>query len=343
MLFDNVSGRLGIVYNGLWDDKKLLDKVGMKEADFRLPGKEGEEKEAIQKAFKIFEGTVFERKFEQATEGNGQEREKILTLHSSSRLSLLCFYHLDGERSLTINIEGKDIKFNRSVFEFKNPVINTPSNMDVVLVSEDDKVVLFLESKFTEYYVGAAKKGSAISEKYVNKDRYSGVFYKENVLKAFGLKKITSIDDEKLSADEFKLATIDKSDVYLDGFKQMICHYMGIRRRLDKDDLQEDSSAKQKEVIEAISKEDCKIYLAEILYDNFLLPEIYSKRVLKPARAYAEYTSLYKKLAIKMNDELKKAGIADRFKVLENSLKYTEVMKNNSYLEEITKQFYRLG
>ena len=80
-----------------------------------------------------------------------------------------------------------------------------------------------------------------------------------------------------------------------------------------------------------------------LLYDNFLLPEIYSKRGLKPARAYAEYTSLYKKLAIKMNDELKKAGIADRFKVLENSLKYTEVMKNNSYLEETTKQFYKLG
>lgn len=342
MLFENVSGRLGIVYNGLWDEN-ILAKIGMSQADFRLPGKVGEEKEAIRKAYAIPADNVFDNKYQQATEGDGQESAKILALHSSSRLSLLCFYHLDGKRSLTINIDGKDIEFNTSVFEFKNPVISNPSNMDVVLISEKDNVVLFLESKFTEYYVGAAKKSSVISEKYTDKNRYSGVFYTKDSLGEFGLVKITSVDDKKIGSGEFKLADVGKSDLYLDGFKQMICHYMGIRRRLDGDGLQEDTDEKQEVVINALNREGCKVYLAEILYDNFLLPEKYSKRVLKPDTAYDNYTSLYAKLAKKMNEELLKSGKADRFKVLESSLKYTEVMKRNPYLEETTKQFYRLG
>ena len=94
-----------------------------------------------------------------AVGGSGNEGDKITTLHSSSLCALLHFYNVE-RHPLTLEFKTKNNKkveikrrviFNKSVFEFKSPVIGNPSNMDVVLIGKDENtgknIVFFLESK----------------------------------------------------------------------------------------------------------------------------------------------------------------------------------------------------
>lgn len=125
--------------------------------------------------FKFFNETVLARKFANifgiepdknwieafriVTEGQGDEIKKINNPLSSSLLSLLVFHKLfNNESEFHVVIELKDqtgesrnIRFNKCFFEVRNTVITLPSCIDVVLYSEESKIILFLESKFTEY------------------------------------------------------------------------------------------------------------------------------------------------------------------------------------------------
>ena len=91
--------------------------------------------------------------FEAATSGDGNEKSRILTLHSSSLLAFLCF---NGVANHPITIDG--IVYDEVMFEVKNDVIDAslgkPSNIDVLLMGDNRKKLLFLESKFTEYLSG---------------------------------------------------------------------------------------------------------------------------------------------------------------------------------------------
>ena len=81
--------------------------------------------------------------FEAATGGNGNEKQKILTLHSSSLLAFLCFNDVANH---PIKIKG--IVYDEVMFEVKNNVINNSpgkSNIDVILMGENRKKLLFLE------------------------------------------------------------------------------------------------------------------------------------------------------------------------------------------------------
>ena len=84
--------------------------------------------------------------FKEATSGNGNEINRIMTLHSSALLPLLCFSQVSSRRPLCID----GIKYTEVFFEVKNHVFYSPSNVDVVLKSAHGDL-LFLESKFTEY------------------------------------------------------------------------------------------------------------------------------------------------------------------------------------------------
>jgi hypothetical protein len=303
--------------------------------------------EIIKDFYKIDNPDLFDKKFEQAVSGNGDEQKKILTLHSSSRLALLVFYNVDNNHIFTLNIEGKDIEFNFSTFEFKNPVIRYPSNMDVVLVSSDRKTVLFLESKFSEYYMSAAESGGAISVQYA-KNEYSKFFYdteEEGVddwLKSIGID--TTYNPKETEQKKFKLSTIDKSLNYLDGFKQMISHYVGIRRRIkEHEHIAFDLEPKNKEtvelILEALKNPESKVYLGEILYDKFYDPEDCEDQP-NPQTVLGNYSKLYSHLADKMNDIIKEDGLADKFVVLKDEITYSEVMKRHLYLEPMTRYFY---
>ena len=98
--------------------------------------------------------------FHDVINGEGQERFKINTLHSSSLLGLLCFYKVSKDNVLRIRLpfNGKKIEFcfDEVKFEKTNPVFSKSrgkSSIDVALYGEanGEKVALYLESKFTEY------------------------------------------------------------------------------------------------------------------------------------------------------------------------------------------------
>ena len=105
----------------------------------------------VKDVFKI-DDPMFCSKFVQAISGDGQEANKIMTLHSSSLASLLVFYSVSKDNPIYVMVDGKEEKFTESLFEVKNEVSDGSgnfSNVDVVL--RGDNCILYLESKFSEY------------------------------------------------------------------------------------------------------------------------------------------------------------------------------------------------
>ena len=100
--------------------------------------------EILRETFDI-KSNKWDKLFLQATNGKGQEHNRILTLHSSTLMAILCFHNV-YENPITIDNEI----YNQCWFEVRNNVYDSASSVDVVLKSESGNL-LFLESKFTEY------------------------------------------------------------------------------------------------------------------------------------------------------------------------------------------------
>jgi len=254
------------------------------------------------------------------------------------------------EKPITLNIDGTSTVFDYSTFEFKNPVIGYPSNMDIVLLSKDRRVVLFLESKFSEYYMSASKSSSFISKRYMT-DPFSGPIYAQLIGTEVGchseIMTYTDNNGKEKTRDGFTLYMKDGSDNYLDGIKQMISHYVGIRRRLRgtaKDVLKADTESPQnreisEEVLSALKRSDSKIYLGEILFDGFFLPK--GCEGADPTEIYRSYSKLYEMLDRILNSDIKKNSLESKFKVLETDLKYTDVIRDNEeQIDPAVVRFY---
>ena len=263
---------------------------------------------------------LFRQKFAMACgcSGNGHEYMKMTTLHSSTLLALLFFYNVTEENKLTIDGIGT---FYKSVFKFVSPVIDKGHNtcVDVVLIGENDigeEILLFLESKFSEYYMCAAKRSCKISERYLFR-RCSEALYNEEFLETLGIVRCNAKDG---------FFTINSKEVfYIDGIKQMIAHYVGIRNDIDPSigHIDQKETA-QDEVIELI-KDGAKVILAEMLFDPIVGDfEIEDGKTYKDA--YAEKYSL---LASGMNAELEKAKLQDKFCVCPNVLYYSMFLKDD--------------
>ena len=258
---------------------------------------------------------VFADKYLQATSGLGQEARRIRTLHSSSLLGLLCFYGVSEERPLRLNLEGRQTTFTSSQVEVKNPVGTDEtgreheSNMDVVLCGKDaqtgKKVILFLESKFSEYLTWG--KYSGISN-YVYQKTY-GQLEENGVLERMGLRYEECPDKPGYSdLDSVKGKTMH----YAGGIKQMVSHFLGVKNA---------AAGKQ--------YEDYDIYLGEIL---FKFPD----SIEDAQRKFNDYDGLYKTLAKGLN-----LLSEDKFKVLCQCLTYQDVFKDYD-LEESVRSFYSL-
>ena len=258
---------------------------------------------------------VFADKYLQATSGLGQEARRIRTLHSSSLLCLLCFYGVSEERPLRLNLEGRQTTFTSSQVEVKNPVGTDEtgreheSNMDVVLCGKDaqtgKKVILFLESKFSEYLTWG--KYSGISN-YVYQKTY-GQLEENGVLERMGLRYEECPDKPGYSdLDSVKGKTMH----YAGGIKQMVSHFLGVKNA---------AAGKQ--------YEDYDIYLGEIL---FKFPD----SIEDAQRKFNDYDGLYKTLAKGLN-----LLSEDKFKVLCQCLTYQDVFKDYD-LEESVRSFYSL-
>ena len=156
--------------------------------------------------------------------GNGHELEDYTdkngvfhlahakSLYSSSMLAYNFFHWICPEHPLTLN----GIVYDKVYFEVKFPVLaknadgsrnNRPSNMDVVLISNDCATMLCIESKYTEHTHNQAAK---FSDAYFK----PACYYQGNPYR-------TSFVQMALHYNE-------KNNGYYAGIKQNISHFIGL-------------------------------------------------------------------------------------------------------------------
>lgn len=303
--FDFEVAKKGVTdpsYEIAFSDKTLIDFVGDK----------------IALSFDINKNKdTFAKKFQMACSGTGDELKKITTLHSSSLCALLFFFNVDNKKLVIRSLS--EYEFTESYFEFKNKVIRSPSNIDVVLLGKNiktgKKVILFLESKFSEYITGTGKK--EVSQSYFKSGSPSFPIYD-----FIANNNIFNFNKEKGFCD---------SEKYNEGLKQMISHYYGIRNFME-GDFFKDNEDVYKNIRDYEAEE---IILGEILFDNFAKDNKLEDKL-------KNYKDDYSKLAEIINKEYKKDEKKPEnieFKVLEKSLSYSELEEYISDFPKI-KKFY---
>ena len=192
--------------------------------------------------------------------GDGQEftptekrPAKASAVHSSSMLAYNFFHWVSPEYPLTY----KGVTYDKVYFEVKMKVldknqkgytINRPANMDVVLISTDNKTMLCLESKFTEHLKNAAPL-------FVEPYRYEQSYYNNNPYKSQFIRFVAHYDRYGKG--------------YYEGIKQNICHLIALTN------LKHDASALEwfknnnpyieKEVLTQINS-DTNILFTNMLY-----------------------------------------------------------------------------
>ena len=131
---------------------------------------------------------------------------KAKAIDSSSMLSYNFFRFIDDDHIVVIN----KIRYNRCLFEIKLPTLktsNAAANIDVVLISEDEETILFIESKFLEYLDNDSTK---LPKSYINESS----FYCDN--------------KENSALIDLCSQYVVKKSHYNYGIKQNTCHIVGI-------------------------------------------------------------------------------------------------------------------
>lgn len=199
-----------------------------KESKWSMSFKSKEGEDAFDTLQRIFDLSETSRKlFDAATSGDGNEKRRILTLHSSALLAFLCFNDVANH---PISIDGT--VYDEVMFEVKNDVIDAslgkPSNIDVLLMGENRKKLLFLESKFTEYLTGG--KVELSPERY--EKFYNELFKKCTFTFSSDLVDVSIKPDkthkEPYTVEKIRLHTGKKTTEYLHGIKQAFSHLLGI-------------------------------------------------------------------------------------------------------------------
>lgn len=264
--------------------------------------------------------------FEAATGGNGNEKQKILTLHSSSLLAFLCFNDIANH---PITIDG--IVYDEVMFEVKNDVIDAslgkPSNIDVLLMGDNRKKLLFLESKFTEYLSGG---------KVTLSNKYRDLYIKLQKLNLpFNIKFINVLQESDNSHKEpdikegIRLYTEEKTSEYLYGIKQAFSHLLGIATGPAKK-----QTKGNEDYTRSLLENADEIKFASIVFncDN---------------KKFDDYKLLYE--SVFENSDVIKDTIKDVLKkrelkltIVPHLLQYQEVFQAN-FLHEKVREFYRVA
>lgn len=270
----------------------------------------------ICKAFGLIESEQLRKMFRDVTCGGGKEWKEINQLNSSALLSFLCF-HAVGIGGRTIKIDGT--AYNKVEFEFKSPLrgSSSPSWMDVVLLNENDKKALFLESKFTEYIKQTVRPLTISS------------YYNQRYEEVFGITNIDLGDDNRTHFE----GNSWKADrpVYLEGVKQMICHFLGIIDQVKNGIAPvENDNNKYKDDCWSEIKDYEEIVLGEIVYD------------FKDGVA-TSYGNTYRALSSLLNKYCKSCGVEKKFAVRKDLLTYQKVFEANAgLLTDNVGKFYGL-
>ena len=257
--------------------------------------------------------SLFRTRFLEAAYGKGNELKEITQLNSSALVALMCFYPVNDLNPIKITLVADGTNHTLSLTEVhlekENPVYspNRPSSIDIALYGKDvsswENVVLFLASKFAEYF---GSENCRAGKTY-------NVFYSE----------IVNIQSKQNPPMDIQFKT-DESGVevngpthYCAGIKQMISHYIGSEKSYE------------------LNQENRTIYLGTILFDfSSLAP--YSKNSLE------DYKTCYKGLArilnsIANNHKKDIRIIDDAFTYQEF---FSEV--GEFKLDEDVKEFYKL-
>ncbi len=261
--------------------------------------------------------------FEAATSGDGNEKSRILTLHSSSLLAFLCFNDVANH---PITIDG--IVYDEVMFEVKNDVIDAslgkPSNIDVLLMGDNRKKLLFLESKFTEYLSGGKVTPSP--------DRYE-TFYTELTKKfdcpfSAGYVTVDSKTDESQKT-QYALYKGEKTSEYLYGIKQAFSHLLGIATGPAKK-----QTKGNEDYTSSLLENADEIKFASIVFncDN---------------DKFEKYNGLYK--SVFENSDVIQETIKEvvpkrklKLSIIPQLLQYQEVFQDN-YLSDKVREFYRVA
>lgn len=355
--FKSMDGRKKKLYSALWGDfdfstinaeiELTRNKKDSKPShnSYCFSGEMDKDGKLLMTIFGITDKELFKKQFAMAVTGSGQEIQKINTLHSSSLCALLHFYNVTDKNPLVLDLALSDlktdnkrrtVKFTKSFFEYKSPVINKPhpSNMDVVLIGEDEEthedIVFFLESKFSEYYLYASKQSGNISNKYLSHK------FSKPLLCNF-LRSHTGLQIVHNNNENFKLVS-GGEPFYIDGIKQMISHYTGIRNVLDKQYYEEKDhdNAKKQEKIEDVIRNGATLILGEIVFDNF----IGDFELRSGLKCGAVYSQKYEILADEIGKLIKHDKV-ERLEIVKKELGYSLFMKNGHDIEPKIRSFYR--
>lgn len=265
--------------------------------------------------FGIKDIDLFTTKYEEAISGDGQEWTRITTLHSSSLIALLCFYSISENNKLKIG----DYLFHESFFEVKTQVYeSSDSNMDIVLRGFDNngnKIVLFLESKFSEYLKSGKKDN-------ISKCAYEKTYNKLSLFDNNPIEKVefSNTDGKICISPKYPR----KEPIYCEGIKQMLSHYIGVCHYSQN---RQNALVEQHPRFKADTGE--KVILGEIMFD---FEDNYTNKKLD------NYKTAYRALAHRINS-------MQQVFMLENVVTYQEIFRNvvNRVIKEKTiSELYNL-
>lgn len=285
---------------------------------------------AICDAFEIdTQDQAFRNAFDASTSGPGKEINRITTLHSSALLSLLVFYGVSDCNTITL----RGTKYTKCFFEATNKVFSHPSSVDVVLVSDDGKTMLFLESKFTEYTHHGKIWMSDVYENFYDRVleqlENAPIHIERGIIKKFKEKTTGKVVDKK--GIELHNGSANKplrNSEYLGGIKQCFSHLIGIAKGPDEKACEE--------------YRDCFSKASNLCFGTILFDCTERKEI-------DSYIDLYKKTIGKLNSiDLAKAlpdfkENCHKVAILHEPLIYQEILKKTDYIvPPKIKQFYKL-
>ena len=130
----------------------------------------------------------------------------------------------------------------------------------------------------------------------------------------------------------------EKEPFYIDGIKQMISHYTGIRNVLNgnfykTEKENQENEQKQNEINNAI-KNGATVILGEIVFDRFI-GDLELKSGLKCGEIYSQK---YEELAKQIGELTKDVP---KFEIMQKELGYSLFNKNDHIIEDQIRQFYR--
>ena len=303
-------------------DKTPLEKRGVKFC-FRLGSSTSqgfvvgndriERREFLKQAFNLKNQSRFNEKYDEASTGSGRPYKDFDALRSSALCALLSFYNI---KDLVIDGDCYD----KAYFEVQNTVIagKNPSNMDVVLVSKDNKTILFLECKFSEYITNAKQKipNAYLEECELSNELYSILINSNN-----------------------NLATIEKGeqkfifetpDAYSQGTKQVISHLVGITSFINRKKNYEESFA-------FYGENDGRRELYKTCFEKVKFQE-----VLFELKGYEDELNSYLKLSEKVRKLFIDSGLINQIDFLPATT-YQKLFKKQKgkNVDDIVFEYYR--